>query len=66
MTCTEVEIQYLFNILDLYTLYWIHVHISLNVICLSHDGARHPHSLHLANSSSQHEIQGVAPTEREP
>ena len=30
-----MEIQYSFNILDLYTLYWIHCHISLNVICLS-------------------------------
>ena len=26
----EVEIQHSFNILDLYTLYWIHGHINLN------------------------------------
>lgn len=27
-----MEIQYSSNVLDLYTLYWIHCHISLNVI----------------------------------
>lgn len=65
-----MEIQYSFNILDLYTLYWIHCHISLNVIFLAIwlKSPAQPTSGELLKSTrnpGQHEIQGSVPTERE-